>query len=218
MADSIIEKIKESGFSAASTIELLAIAISEDESDIERSKQAAKKLMQDYKNIRNFKLIGVEDLRKQTGLGDFRSLQMLAIMELGRRSYDAGKGETTRITSPEDVYEVFRHLKDEKKEHFCLLMLDAKNQIIKKDTVHIGTISASIVGIKECFREAIKEGAAGVIAVHNHPSGDPTPSREDFEVTRALKEAGKLLEIPLLDHVIIGETGFCSMQRLGAIA
>jgi len=96
-------------------------------------------------------------------------------------------------------------------------LLDAKNQLIRRADVHIGTANSSLVGAREVFREAVKDGAVGIIVAHNHPSGDPTPSPEDVAVTRQLRDAGKLLDIPLLDHVIIGESRHVSLRRMGLL-
>lgn len=108
------------------------------------------------------------------------------------------------------------HIGSEDREHFASLMLDAKNRVIGLHTVSIGTINAALVGPREVFKAAILANAASIIVGHNHPSGDPTPSPEDVEVTRVLMASGKLLDIPVLDHIIIGELGrSVSLQRLG---
>ena len=109
------------------------------------------------------------------------------------------------------------HLRYEKREHFVVILLDAKNNIIRIAPVHVGTLTASVVGAREVFREAVRDGAAAIILVHNHPSGDPTPSPEDHEVTDHLVQVGDMLDIPVVDHVVIGERSYRSFAQLGMI-
>jgi DNA repair protein RadC len=213
----LVKKIMSSGPAAMSPLELLAIGIVSDEGDVDGALPFAKELLTRAGGIRNLPSAPPTMFEECAGVNGFRLQRLYALLELGRRTAGVGRGERRIISDPQQVYDTFEHLKNERKEHFCALLLDAKHYVIKDQTVHIGTVSASVVGVKEFFKEPIREGCAAVIAVHNHPSGDPTPSAEDFEVTRVLAEAGKLLEIPLLDHVIIGENSFTSMQRLGAI-
>lgn len=140
-------------------------------------------------------------------------LRILAAIELGRRTGASNKGVFQEIRKPKDVVAQFLYLADEPQEHFCALFLSTKNGIIGRRTIHIGTVNASLVGPREVFREAVRMGAAAVIVAHNHPSGDPEPSPEDLEVTRLLKSAGELMDIPLLDHVIIGHNRHVSLKE-----
>src|SRR5262249_42746108 len=103
----------------------------------------------------------------------------------------------------------------EKREHFYAILLDSANHVMRKALIHIGTLTMSIVGPREIFREAVREGASSIIVAHNHPSGDPTPSPEDIESTKQLVQVGKLLDIPVLDHVIIGHEGYRSLSEMG---
>jgi len=124
---------------------------------------------------------------------------------------------TKRCNSPENTFELFRDLARESKEHFVALHLDTKNRIICYDTVSIGSLSSSIVHPREVFKAALLSSAAAILFMHNHPSGETNPSREDFEITKRLKEAGDLLGIRVLDHLIIGEKGFYSFANNGSI-
>ena len=119
---------------------------------------------------------------------------------------DAPLWVTKRFTRPIEVFEIFRGLRDEAKEHFIALHLDGKNRILCFDRVSVGSLNQSIVNPRDLFKTACLSSAASLIIAHNHPTGDPTPSREDIEITRRLKEAGDLLGIKLLDHIIIGDT------------
>lgn len=118
-----------------------------------------------------------------------------------------------RYTSPQQVYETFKFLRNETKEYFFALHLDGKNRIICIDMVSVGSLNQSIVHPREVFKSALLSSSAGIIILHNHPSGEPTPSREDIEITRRLKESGELLGIRVLDHIIIGETYISFVER-----
>lgn len=125
--------------------------------------------------------------------------------------------QARRISRPEDVYELLHDLQRETKEHFLALHLDGKNRIICLDRVSTGSLNQSIVHPREVFKGALLSSAAAVVLVHNHPSGDPTPSTEDREITRRLREVGDLVGIKVLDHVIVGEDRYVSFSELGII-
>ncbi len=175
----------------------------------------ARRILARYRSLQGLGSASQTELAEMTGLDSFEILRANALIELGRRYANSGKGPVTAIEGPEDVFELLDHLKSEKKEHFVAVLLDAKNKILRTAVIHIGTLTSSVVGPREVFREAIRDGASSIIVAHNHPSGDPTPSPEDFEVTKLLVEVGEILDIPVLDHVIIGERGFRSLQRIG---
>ena len=139
-----------------------------------------------------------------------KAYQIVALGELFKRySRIKRKGFTKQITSPEDVFRIFAdEFSMKKQEHFYVLLLDTKNRIINKSLVSVGTLNASLIHPREVFREAIRQAAHGVIAVHNHPSGDPSPSAEDRYITDALKKAGEIINIRFLDHVIIGDESY----------
>ncbi len=131
------------------------------------------------------------------------------------------KGEAVTIDSPQDaVHVIVRELgiyRSEKREHVFAILLDSKNQILRIETVHIGTLNASLVGPREIFRIAIREGASSLILAHNHPSGDPTPSVEDIDLTHRMVDVGRMLDIPVLDHVILGDPGYVSLHQRGVL-
>lgn len=128
---------------------------------------------------------------------------------------DAPAWMMATCSSPETSFELFRDLAQETKEHFVALHLDAKNRILCYDTVSVGSLCASVVHPREVFKSALLSSAAAVLFLHNHPSGDTRPSREDMEITRRLKESGDLLGIRVLDHLIIGEKGYYSFAETG---
>ncbi len=124
--------------------------------------------------------------------------------------------EVPVIKSPEEVYQAAKQLlalHEEPEEHFCILCLNAKNKIVGVHTISIGSLTASIVHPREVFKAAILNNASGIICLHNHPSGDPEPSREDVEITKRLVKAGEIIGIKVLDHVIIGEQKYSSMKE-----
>lgn len=206
-----LERIKASGYAGASVIDLLAVGFARRAPDV--SEEAGRGLIKYLGRIQALSEVTPAELREQTGLDGFELERALALLELGRRCGWAGKGVVTEIEGPEDVAELFGYLRNEKREHFCAVMLDTKNKVMRTATIHIGTVNASIVGPREVFREAIRDGASSLIVVHNHPSGDPTPSPEDRLITERLKRLGEELEIPVLDHVIIGYYEAFSLSR-----
>jgi len=155
--------------------------------------------------------VGYGDLKDFFGLGPAKSCQILACFELGKRLLKNKKAEL--YLTPCDVHQELRDLCGHKKEHFVVLYLDTRNQEIRREVVSIGSLNASLVHPREVFEPAVRNSAAQVIVAHNHPSGDPDPSEQDKEVTRRLVQAGKVLGIELLDHVIVTRDGFFSFRE-----
>jgi DNA repair protein RadC len=214
--DTALERVQHAGLKSASARDLLAVGIAPLDGATAETEAAALKLMRTSGNLRKVADLSPVDL-EELGMDRHESLRALAWLELGRRIGGAGKGPQNTINKPADVAKLLDHLTDERKEHFVAVMLDAKNQVRRVCTVHIGTLAMSIVCPRDVFREAVKEGAAGVVVAHNHPSGDPTPSPEDVEITNKLVDAGKLLDIPLLDHVVLGDHRHVSLKERGLI-
>ncbi len=155
----------------------------------------------------------LKELQEIKGIGPSKAMQLLAIAELGKR-YDQEKNSIKKITCAEDVFKLFhKRLKDKKQEHFYVLMLSTKNHIIGEQLISKGILDASILHAREVFKLAIKNGTSRIILVHNHPSGDPTPSKEDLEITEKLMKVGEELGIKVLDHVIIGREEFWSWKE-----
>jgi DNA repair protein RadC len=120
------------------------------------------------------------------------------------------------IRSPSDVYHHFHpSLRDERQEHFLVILLDARHRVLRSEVISQGTLTASLVHPREVFRPALRDAAAALVLVHNHPSGDPTPSAEDREVTARLASAGEILGVRVLDHIVVAERGFCSLREQG---
>jgi len=155
----------------------------------------------------------LNELREIKGIGQNKAMQILAIAELGKR-YDQEKNSIKKITCAEDVFKLFhRKLRDKKQEHFYMIMLNTKNETIKEELLTRGILNASVIHPREVFKPAIKNSCNKIILIHNHPSGDPTPSEEDLEITRKMMEVGEELEINVLDHVIIGDNNWWSWKE-----
>jgi DNA repair protein RadC len=194
---------------------LLAVGLARREADIEASAELARQLLTSYGGVAGLNQLSVTQLKDATGLEDHEALRFVSVMELGRRVETLSRGQITAIETPDDVASLLSDLRYERQEHFVVLMLDAKNQLLRRVDVHKGTLNSSLVGAREVFREAIREGASSIIVAHNHPSGDPTPSSEDIEVTHTLVKVGEILDIPVRDHVIIGDRRFLSLRGKG---
>ncbi|MCM3632448.1 MULTISPECIES: RadC family protein [Paenibacillus] len=209
------ERMISYGADALSHAELLAILIrtgTKNQSAVE----LATSLLQQCGSLRDLVDMSVEELTTIKGIGQAKALQLLAGIELGKRVARSRLGDVVTVRSPYDaamyVMEEMRYLK---KEHFVCLFLNTKNHIIGKETLSIGTLNASLVHPREVFRAAIRISSASIICLHNHPSGDPTPSSEDIQITQRLAEAGSLLGIEILDHLIIGDGKFVSLKEQG---
>ena len=155
----------------------------------------------------------LKELQQIKGIGPNKAMQILAISELGKR-YAQEKNSVKKITCAEDVFKLFHtRLRDKKQEHFYMIMLNPKNEIIGEQLISQGILDASIIHAREVFRPAIKNLASRIILVHNHPSGDPSPSQEDKETTEKLMNTGEELGIKVLDHVIIGKDSHWSWKE-----
>jgi len=159
------------------------------------------------------------ELAAIAGIGPAKAATLLAAFELARRLAATPLQRGERLGSPGDVHRHFHpRLRDAPTEQFHILLLDARHRVLRSVLTSQGTLTASLVHPREVFRPALREGAAALVLVHNHPSGDPTPSLEDREITRRLARAGVLLGIPVLDHVIVADRGYASLREQGELA
>jgi DNA repair protein RadC len=215
MASETLTGMRSKGLKAAVPTELLAYAVSKTDDDVDRWVPVARELLLSNRKLRKLADLSLEEFMSTFHLNRSEAERMMAMFILGQKVGIAGQGEreVETIDGPEDVADLLDDLRHERQEHFVAIYLDAKNVILRIKTLHIGTANASLVGLREIFREAVREGAVGVIVAHNHPSGDPEPSAEDIAVTAKIVEAGKLLDIKVMDHVIIGEKRFVSLNR-----
>jgi DNA repair protein RadC len=210
------ERLIKNGASALSDSELLAIILRTGTIQ-ENVINLSQRILSRY-NLKQLSQTNLAQLMEINGIKESKAAQIAACFEIARRLESFNEASKPKINSPEDVYRrIYPRMREQKKEMFIELCLDTKNQIIKEDTISIGSLNANIVHPREVFKTALAESAAHIIVAHNHPSGDPTPSREDIEITRKLAETGKIIGIDVLDHVIIGEGRHFSMKEAGHI-
>jgi DNA repair protein RadC len=174
----------------------------------------SQKLLSRFGNLKNIANASVEELTQTKGIGPAKAAQIKAVLELSKRlEADAGEEPKQVLKSPEDVATLVKsQLKGKKKEHFLVLCLDTRNRLINCKPVSIGSLDTSIVHPREVFKEAVSSCAASVIFAHNHPSGDPEPSKEDVELTKRLAKAGEIMGIDVLDHIIVCDTNYLSLK------
>lgn len=214
--------MKRSGVRSLSAIDLTTMVLTREPRDLDRNVAAATGLAE--RGLPAMLDLSPADLSQASGLEGFEADRLLAAIELGRKAAKAGEAaEPIDITSALSAYRFFHsRIGGLKQEVFAAAFLNAKNEMISFRELHRGTLTMSVVGLRELFREAVRENAAQVVVAHNHPSGDPEPSPEDWQITAKIVEAGKLLDIPLLDHIVVGEArgdlpGFVSLRARGAI-
>lgn len=211
------EKLQSYGPDALSESELLAIIIST--GTREHSAIAlGEKIVSKAKSVRGLADLTVEDLTSIKGIGEAKATKIYAALELSKRISKARASSEFKIDSPESIANIYmEELRYLKKEVVKLLLLDTKGKIVGDVFVSTGSLTASIVHPREVFKEAIVRSANKIIIIHNHPSGDPSPSEQDVDITKRLQEAGDIMGVELLDHIIIGDGEFTSLRRMGII-
>jgi DNA repair protein RadC len=206
------ERMKSAGPGALSSVELLAITIGSGWRD-ESALELANRILLDPRGLRLLAELPLEDLCRIKGIGIARATQIKAAVEIGKRLACLSPEIRPTIHSPQEVSTlVMEDMCYLDREHFRVILLNTKNQVLAVETISIGILNSSLVHPREVFKRAVQHSAAAVILLHNHPSGDPAPSAEDLEITRRLSEAGKLIGIEVLDHIIIGDHVFVSLK------
>jgi len=209
------EKLKLRGPAALSDGDLLAIILNtgivgETVTDL------AQRLLAQYGGLRGLFRLDVTELAGVRGLGDAKAVRLKAALELGRRLAAFSPEARPQIGSPDDVANLLQiEMAALEQEHLRVVLLDTKHRILGARTVYQGSVNQAQVRVAEVFRDAVRQNATAIVAVHNHPSGDPTPSAADVALTVELVRAGELLDIDLLDHLIIGQGRWVSLKRLG---
>ncbi|NWF52588.1 MAG: DNA repair protein RadC [Nitrospirae bacterium] len=206
------EKMEQKGAKALSNLELLAVLLGSGikGKDVFGVAKDILTLAQD-----DFENINLEKLKNVEGVGQAKACQIMAAIEFSKRFLIK---DGIKVKNLDDVVKLTEELKDKKQEYFLSLTLDGASHLIQKRTVFIGTLNHSIVHPREIFADAISDRAAGVIFVHNHPSGDAAPSRQDIDLTVRLIEAGKIVGIEVIDHVIVSRNGHFSFQAEGMLS
>jgi DNA repair protein RadC len=210
------EKLMKQGPASLSEAELLAILLRSGSQGV-TAVDLAKKLLSDHRSLRDLARMSVADLNR-LGIGRVRAASVVAAFELQRRVQASDGAERPILQAPEDVARIFSpKLRDLQHEEFWALLLTTSNRLVRERRITSGTLNSSLVHPRECFAEAITEKAASVIFVHNHPSGNPEPSQDDIAITKQLSEAGRILGIPVYDHIIIGGGQFSSFAQRGLL-
>jgi DNA repair protein RadC len=209
------ERLARQGAETLSTIELLAIIFGSGTKEVPVLK-LAQELMVRFGSLQNLSQATVEELCQIRGLGQAKAIQLKAVFCLGVRASKENIGSKYKIEHPQHAYHLIKDLVQwEKRELFLAILLDTKGFLITHEIVSIGTLSNTLVHPREVFYIAIRHKAASLIIAHNHPSGDPTPSTEDYELTKVLVEAGATIGIPIRDHLIVGQNGYVSLRQKG---
>ncbi|NMA93096.1 MAG: DNA repair protein RadC [Clostridiales bacterium] len=212
------EKIMNCGVQSLSNAELLAVLISSGVKGESALALAGRLLALESGRIGSFAVYQPEEFMKVQGIGVAKACVISAAIELGKRVACSPPGEKVCLDSPSKVAAFFMpRMRYLKKEHLKLALINVKNELIMEDDISKGGISSSSAQPREVFASAVRRGAYAVILVHNHPSGDPTPSDADIRITRQLSEAGKVLGIRVVDHVIVGDGSWVSMAKEGLI-
>ncbi len=208
------ERLLTYGASVLSNAELIAILLRTGTAG-ENVLQVAENVLTAAGGLAGLMQVTQADLVQVSGLGTAKITQIMAVIELAKRIMVMPSSEMPIIDKAEDAAKLLRDMQFLTQEHVRILLLDSTRRVISSPTVYIGTLNSSVLRVSEIFREAIMRNSPAVILAHNHPSGDPTPSPEDLELTHVLISAGKLLDIQLIDHLIMGKNNWVSMKALG---
>ena len=214
-ADRPRERLISQGATSLSNQELIAILLRTGTKQ-ESVLHLANRVLLSFEQIHHLKDATIEEITAIKGIGQAKAVQILASVELGRRLSSKQTDTKYTIRSPKDAANyLMADMTSLKQEHFVVLFLNIKNQVMHKQTIFVGSLNASIVHPREIFREAVRRSSASIVCAHNHPSGNPAPSPEDIAVTKRLLEAGSIIGIELLDHIIIGDYQFISSNEKG---
>ena len=212
------EKMMRMGGGSLSNAEILAILIGSGTGGRSALELASEVIAMDGDGIRFLAECRPEELAAVKGIGVAKACTILAAVELGKRIAAVPKDKAVRIERSGDVADMFMEkMRYHKKEHFVSLLINVKGEIIEEVEVSVGDLCSSATHPREVFVDAVRRSAGSVIFLHNHPSGDPNPSRSDIETTKRLIEAGEILGIPVLDHIVIGDGCYVSMRAQGMI-
>lgn len=211
------ERFLKYGPERVSDVELLTIILRTGSLDV-TAFDIARELLQKYGNFRGIDQRSIADLCEIKGVGEAKAIIIKAALEAGKRLFLEKFDEKQKITTSEEIYELFRlHLQDSDREIFKIILLTSRNQIILEKTIFEGSLTESLVNPREIVKEALNHAAAAIIFVHNHPSGDPSPSMEDKQITSRLKMACELIGIRVLDHIVIGRETYFSFSDNGLV-
>jgi len=220
-SDRPYEKLEHYGAQYLSNSELFAVIFrtgTKQETSVEVAQRLLTSIGSNEDDLQPLCNMSLQELQQIKGIGRVKALQIQALLQLGKRLSNCIQIRNKVITTPSDVVSYFmEEMRMLQKEYFKIILLDTKCKVIKEVTVSIGSLSSSIVHPREVFVEAIKNASASLILMHNHPSGDPTPSKEDISITKRLVEGGNILGIHIIDHIIFGNGNYISLKEKGYI-
>ncbi|MDX1413044.1 MAG: DNA repair protein RadC [Candidatus Promineifilaceae bacterium] len=209
------ERLKQLGAKALSSAELLAIILRVGTRGVSVVR-LAERLLVDFDGLPGLGRSSVAELSTVSGIGTAKAVQIKAALELGRRMVASAPEERPKVSSPADAASLLMsEMMLLEQEHLRVILLNTRNEVLATPTIYQGSLNTSVLRIAELFRSAVRANAAALIVAHNHPSGDPSPSPEDINVTRQLVKAGKLLDIDVLDHLVIGHQRYVSLKERG---
>lgn len=209
------ERLQNLGPQALSNAELIAILLRVGVPG-ENAVQVGQRLLQKFGGIAGIHRAPFDELLNQHGIGEAKAAQIKAAIELGRRLTLESPEERPTINSPADAAVLIQYeMQALEQEHLRVMLLDRRNRVLEIVDLYRGSVSSSQIRVGEVFREAVRKNASAIIVAHNHPSGDPTPSPDDAAVTRAIVQAGKLLDVDVLDHLVIGQGRWVSLKERG---
>lgn len=212
------EKLLLKGKSALSDAELLGILLGSGSTDLSAVDLAKQILASANHNLNDLAKCTVSDLQKFKGIGEAKAITIVSALELGRRRKETAKTEREKILSSKNAYEMMQeHLLDLPHEEFWIILLNRANEVIRKTQISSGGVAATVADPKIIFKNAIENLASSMVLVHNHPSGNLKPSQQDIDLTKKLKEGGKMLEIPILDHLIFTDHAYFSFADEGIL-
>jgi DNA repair protein RadC len=209
------ERLMKAGPEALSSAELVSIILGTGVRG-QTALALASAVLRDFGGLRGIAAASTGDLAAQKGIGPAKAVRLKAAVELGRRAVTLDPEELAQVTGPGDVARLLMgEMRYLDREHFRVVLLNAKHRVLDVVTVSVGCLDSSLVHPREVFKECLKRNSACVILVHNHPSGDPTPSADDVAITRRLASSGLILGIEVLDHIIVGDNRYSSLKELG---
>lgn len=207
------EKLILKGKSALSDAELIAILIGSGSKELSAVELSRKILNQHGNDLNQLAKLTLPDLQKFNGIGEAKAISIISALELGRRRKESEPQKKVQIKASSDAYNIMKpHLLDLSHEEFWAIFLNRSNQVIRTELISSGGVSGTLVDAKILFKKALEHTACSVILAHNHPSGNLSPSRQDIDLTKRLTEAGKALDIPVLDHLIFTDQDYFSFS------
>jgi DNA repair protein RadC len=211
------EKLLRHGAAALGDNELVALVLA---SGVRRSDAlgVANAVLKAQGGLHGLVRSTADDLARSTGVGPAKAAQLMAAIELGRRTLARAPGERVRLRTPRDAAAYLLPAYGSRAvEHFGVVLLDVKHHVLRTTVLSVGTSNSTVAQPRDVFREAVLGGASAVVVFHNHPSGDPTPSPDDVDLTRRLAAAGVLMGVDLVDHIVLADAGYCSLREIGRI-